>query len=274
LLNNREKFQIQLFSASAFADFENWQPVGTFEYDEASMPRIAQVRWIIPYKKDKFLFILNWIQTWPENMHGLKFIEVSLRNNKFVLGSNIYIDYADQPLPLRSTTDRPNAVMDAFMTYAPIIFDDYVLLVSKNRGVFWILDTETGTIRQKKLYNDLTDEHTKRQDILTPIIANVCPAPDGSLIIAARPKKNAFKMEWTSPTDLPPQERLIVREKWISDNLLKYPEIEWWKLDLKEGTFTTMPPPQGDMPTLVDDPDKWHKFIFRVHPDERVTLAR
>jgi hypothetical protein len=281
LLNyEREKRTFRLYSASAFSDLTNWDFIGSYEHEQQDA-MLASTVTIIPYKNDKYLFVLREPSNFvSDNKNGVKFIEASLAGKKFVLGNHICVYYDGQNL--LSDGSRPYAdvpfpgIMDAWGNH--IFLDGYVVLVSKRMGVFWILDTGKGTIRQKKLYNELTHDQVSGRTIICPIIANVSPAPDGSIIIAARPKKNAFvemnestrkSMEGKSP-----EEKREIRVKFETDNLLKYPEIEWWKLDVKDGTFSPMVQSLGDVPSLIDDPRKWFQFKFRVHPDERVTMVK
>ena len=201
-----------------------------------------------------------------------------MQNGKFVpddrIEGRIYVDFEGHPLLVREGTGAvmPNTggLISAFNQRNPIMIGDYVVYVSKYGGVFWVADTVKGTITQKKLFRELTIDHVKSNITISPIIANICTAPDNSIIIAARPKKNAFR------TYTPPKEGEYNRREisqWHFDNLLKYPEIEWWKFYPHDGTFTPIPHPEGNMPASIVDPRKLMQFRFRVHPNEKVTLA-
>jgi len=279
----REKRTFQLFSASAFSDLKAWEFIGSYEFEPEDRLS-SMIYYAVPYKADNFLFVLHGIHKFlPDKKNGVKFVEAHIKDNKFTLGNYICIDYDGRELipadarPFMSSTKFPG-INDAWNIQHPIIVDGYVVLVSKHMGVFWILDTEKGTIRQKKLYKELTDDHIIHQAI-NPIIANVCPSPDGSIIIAARPKLHALKEIGdllpgaTAMNGLSNIERRNARERLFADNLYNYPEIEWWKLDLKEGSFAPMALPP-DVPMILNDTSKWHDFTFRVHPDGRVTMAK
>jgi hypothetical protein len=278
----RANWTIRLYSTSVFSDMKTFEFIGSYEHDKqnALFGRFGiEPGWIIPYKNNKYLFVLKDIYNYkPEDKNGVKFIEASLTDKKFVFNNYICVNFDGQDLLRDGSGTRSvpifSGIHDAWVSYKPILLDGYLVLVSKLTGVFWILDTEKGTIRQKKLYKELDNANI----FINPIIANVCLSPDGSIIIAARPKKNAFvevdestskNMEGRSP-----DEQSGIRQKWQEDNLLKYPQIEWWKLDVKDGTFSPMVQPPGDVPSIIETGTKWFQFKFRVHPDGRVTMVK
>ena len=275
---------IKLYSASTFSDMKNFELLGSYEHEkqDALFGMFADGGSIIPYKRDKYLFILQGIYNYkPENKKGVKFIEANLKNKKFVLGNYICVDFDGESLlgeggPFAGA--RFPRLTDAWFSYSPILLDDHVVLVSKSRGVFWMLDTKTGSVRQKKLYNELTQDYCTNNIIINPIIANVCLSRNDSIIVAARPKKNAFvQMDESTRKSMegrPFNEQREIRERWGEDNLLKYPQIEWWKLDVKDGTIIPMAQPSGDVPSIIENGTKWSQFKFRVHPDERVTMVK
>jgi hypothetical protein len=281
LSHDRATRRLRLYSASAFSDLKDWELVGSFEYEGLSP--LSWTSRIIPYRNNKYLFVLQGIHTLaPEKTLGVKFIEATLKDGKFLLGNPISIDYDGQALTSETPSRLPQSLIPAcnndFVIQSPIITDGYVVIVSKDRGVFWILDTEKGSVRQKSLHQGLETRHLESMNIINPIIANVCAAPDDSIIIAARPKKNAFReapsIEDMATATADPRERGKIRENWQADDLSRYPQIEWWKLNLKDASFIPMPQPIGDAPTAIDTPSAWFQFKFRVHPDERITLVR
>jgi len=279
---DRETLSVKLFSAPVYSDLRAWELIGSYAIERQDRG-LAMPAWIIPFKNGKYLFVLDSLQNLQsDNKTGVKFFEASLKNKTFEKGDYISLDFDGHELLRKDNTSNiPNfpGITDAFDgSHQPIFFDDFLVLVSKKRGIFWILDTAKGTIRQKKLYDNISSDQVASSSIINPIIANVCPSPDSSIIIAARPKLYALKnIEGLSPKDMEGKsrvERAEIYPRLQADNLLKYPQIEWWKLDVKEGTFTPMAQPPGDVPSIIEDGTKWFQFKFRVHPDERVTMVK
>jgi len=289
-LNDRTNHIIQLYSASAFSSIKVWELVGTYEYERGDfIPNTTSL--VVPCKEDKYLFVLEkLVNPEPEKRQAVKFVEATLKDKEFTLGEFIQIDYEGQGIVLDGkhhnmpNTDFTNGLNDGWSWNIPILMDGYVVLVSKKSGHFWILNTETNKIRQAKLYNGLTADQIRRGDYAA-IIANVCPAPDGSIVIAARPKRFAVKdvpglptkpldmnfQEYLPTIGMNMQEYLDARSEKFKANIYSHPEIEWWKLDLKEGEFSPMATPEA-APTEFD-PAKWSKFQFRVHPDGSVSMV-
>ena len=283
-LNDQKNLKIEVFSVSAFSiipSMKDWELVGAYEYEYGDIIG-RKTRHVVPYKEGKYLFVIdNIVNPEPEKRQAVKFVEATLKDKKFTLGELIQIEYdghgiiSKGPLGARLVPRSDEyfyGVYDAWGSQFPILMDGYVVLASMRSGYFWILDTETGKMREAMLYKELTrDQIMNRDGEYASIIFSVCPAPDGSIVIAARPKKFAVK-DVKGVKGLPNKVDYIdARREAFKAEFYSHPEIEWWKLDLKEGEFSPMAAPEAT-PTAFD-PAKWSSFKFRVHPDGSVSMV-
>jgi len=289
ILNDQKERKIELFSVSAFSiipSIKDWELVGVYEYEYGDIIGL-KTEYVVPYKEGKYLFVIsNIANPEPEKRQAVKFVEATLKDKAFTLGEFIEIEYDGHGIvskgPLGAqlvprVSEYFPGVYDGWTVRKPILMDGYVVLASLRSGYFWILDTKTGKMRETMLYRELTiDQIRKPETEYASIIVSLCPAPDGSIIIAARPKKFAVRdvkglPNRTTHANATAQEYYDARLEAFRAEVYSHPEIEWWKLDLEKGEFSPMAAPEA-APTAFE-PGTGRLMQFRVHPDGSVSMV-
>lgn len=256
-------------------DLHSWEEVG--KHPKGKGRSFSDIEMVLPSKAQRFLLVVRPMQTWRGH-HGVRMLWATLESGQFKPEGVLPMLYDGSPLMAPGPKGNPSqnwlaGLVDAALSQRPVICGRHLVILSKDRGVFWIVDPENGQQHALKLHKGLSLAHVKDNAALNPIVANVCPAPDGTLLIAARPQKGALQ-QYEAPKQATKDEAKAAYDDWARANLQKFPEIDWWRLDPESRMLMPATEPPGNLPSMLETPSKWQAFKFRILANGTCVLAR
>lgn len=154
-------------------------------------------------------------------------------------------------------------------------FEDGFAFLDRHHGLVWIFD-DAGDLKTRiTLYEDLKDDELDQDPIAkfpVGILASES-APDGILWVAGRTEPAFFFSRRNRPMVVHGAVTpLELEQARISER--DFPDLQWWRVDLKEGQATTVPPPQGAPSQVPTGEDHLAKpFHFAVGSDGRLAFS-
>jgi hypothetical protein len=156
-------------------------------------------------------------------------------------------------------------------------YPDGIVICAQRPGYFWILDDGSSRLKVRlvRLYDSLSEEKLRASHGLGFAVLGVQPRPNGHLLVAARTEAAVLdgaaeelpaSKGWNDEVDPASFEK---RAKAFR----RHPELVWWDLDPKSGTWTADPGPQG-VPDRFSDPAEVAGFTWRFKGDGNLLIGQ
>lgn len=154
-------------------------------------------------------------------------------------------------------------------------FEDGFAFLDRHHGLIWIFN-DAGELKTRiSLYEDLKDEELDQDPIAKfPVGILACEAaPDGLLWIAGRTEPAFFFARKNRPMVVHGAVTpLELEQARISE--LEFPDLQWWRVDLKAGQAAAVSAPQGAPARVPTGEDHLAKpFHFTVGADGRLAFG-
>lgn len=160
----------------------------------------------------------------------------------------------------------------------PVVTDDHLVVCSQAYGLYWVFSRRNGAcLREGRIYPEVTDQVVQKNEDLY-VVLNAQPLQDGTVLIAARPRKGiAEYLEGASVAYRTEQNRIkeVMRlrkvgpaaggrpeltgaQKGLMKDIARsqeeqaraFPPVTWYELDPGKGRVKEVPEPPGAWPLI------------------------
>lgn len=276
----------ELFRFDLNLPADGWKKTGTFG-GEGGLPML-----IVPLKKeDRYLGISSFQGLREPGTERGSFVGVFLwKNGEITLESCIDLPFDDisnitkgkwfnypsvetrvgtpsdglEKKPGRFWVGYSDPILLTPNLMLPSPSTDYIALCAASAGVIWILDLENGRVRRTVNLAGLNRNDISKLARLKHVILGTGFAPDGTLIIAAKPP-DLIKFIVALDMDNPDSDGKAMREKDFGSLRDEIKEICWWRIDPETGKQERLDSPV-DFPERMPTAARHAVFRFLVDP--------